>query len=220
MHPWTDRLWFTSDHHFFHKRIQELDHEEEREDREVFLIEKWNKRVKPDDIVYHLGDFSFAGKTKTREIFAQLNGRINVLSNHFHHDTRWLPRQPVKDRYEYAALDWESAYGHPIRIFPPLVALEIPQWHLPLPAKNLGSESPFPLVIMLCHYPIKTWDRRHYGSWHLYGHTHQKVNKVKKHRHSMSVGIQVFNYEPVSFARVFSHMIHCGWYPEWTQYGE
>ena len=215
---WTDRLWFTSDHHFFHKRIQELDDEPKQEDRTAWLIEKWNKRVQPNDIVWHLGDFSFGGKTKTREIFAQLNGRINVLSNHFHHDARWLPKQPsMADWYQYGPLDWKSASGHEIFIYPPLVALEIPQASLPDAIRN--DDTNFPLTIILCHYPFKSWDRRHYGSWHLYGHTHQKTNEFKKHRHSLYVGVQAFYYEPVSFNKISFHMIFRGWHPGWTQYG-
>jgi len=213
----TDKLWFTSDHHVFHKRIQELDDEPEFEDRTAWLIEKWNSRVQPGDLVWHLGDFSFGGKTKTREVFAQLNGRINVLSNHFHHDSRWLPRQPNMDLvYQYGPLDWESASGQQIVIYPPLVAFEIPQEVLPSGIRN--DDPTFPLVIILCHYPFRSWDRRHYGSWHLYGHTHQKSNIVKKHRHSLYVGMQAFDYKPVSFARVSTSMIHRGWYPGWTQY--
>ena len=26
--------------------------------------------------------------------------------------------------------------------------------------------------IILCHYPIAEWNKAHYGSWHVYGHTH------------------------------------------------
>lgn len=30
-------------------------------------------------------------------------------------------------------------------------------------------------VIMLCHYPMLTWDRSHYGSYMLHGHAHGKI---------------------------------------------
>jgi len=29
-----------------------------------------------------------------------------------------------------------------------------------------------PHVTVLCHYPFAEWDRKHYGSWHLHGHSH------------------------------------------------
>lgn len=56
-----DRVWLTSDHHFGHSAIiqfasrpyvtvAEMDND---------LISRWNSVVGPEDIVYHLVDFSF-----------------------------------------------------------------------------------------------------------------------------------------------------------------
>lgn len=33
-----------------------------------------------------------------------------------------------------------------------------------------------PHVIVLCHYPFAEWDRKHHGSWHLHGHSHNAFN--------------------------------------------
>ena len=30
--------------------------------------------------------------------------------------------------------------------------------------------------VVLCHYPIRSWDRSHYNSFHLYGHMHNGLN--------------------------------------------
>lgn len=27
-------------------------------------------------------------------------------------------------------------------------------------------------LAVLCHFPLAVWDRKHYGSWHLHGHSH------------------------------------------------
>lgn len=47
------------------------------------LIDNWNKTVGPTDVVYHLGDFCFAGAAAWYSLLGQLNGRIHlILGNH------------------------------------------------------------------------------------------------------------------------------------------
>ena len=53
-------IFFTSDTHFNHKAIisycsRPFESVEEMNDR---LIDNWNQVVKPNDTVYHLGDFA------------------------------------------------------------------------------------------------------------------------------------------------------------------
>lgn len=31
----------------------------------------------------------------------------------------------------------------------------------------------------MCHYPIMSWDRQRYGSWHLHGHSHGNLSESK-----------------------------------------
>ena len=83
--------WFTSDTHFYHKNIVEFQPETRGgyttcEEMSEKLIENWNKDVKPDDMVYHVGDFCFGGLQRVVETIPRLNGRITlVLGNHDHH---------------------------------------------------------------------------------------------------------------------------------------
>ena len=81
------KYWFTSDTHFNHTNIIKYCNRPfksiEHMNRE--LIRRWNERVKPDDIVYHLGDFCFKEKDgiKAKHWFEQLNGNIILLEgNH------------------------------------------------------------------------------------------------------------------------------------------
>lgn len=34
------------------------------------------------------------------------------------------------------------------------------------------------IYIVLCHYPIASWNRKIHGSWHLYGHTHGRFQNT------------------------------------------
>ena len=47
------------------------------------LIENWNRVVRQDDIVFHLGDFCLGGSHECTKILNRLNGKIYlVLGNH------------------------------------------------------------------------------------------------------------------------------------------
>lgn len=80
--------FFTSDTHFGHKGVidfcerpfLDVDHM----NRE--LVRRWNAVVKTGDVVYHLGDFSFMGAQRTREIVGQLNGIVILVRGN--HDQR------------------------------------------------------------------------------------------------------------------------------------
>ena len=67
-------VWFTSDTHFGHKRIIELAKRpfSSVEQMDGVMIESWNARVRPGDLVYHVGDFAFADHTPYLE---RLNGQ-------------------------------------------------------------------------------------------------------------------------------------------------
>jgi len=78
-------IWFTSDTHFNHKNIIEYCKRPFKNVQQMnkVLIENWNKRVKKNDIIYHLGDFAFGNFEKIKKIREKLNGKIYlILGNH------------------------------------------------------------------------------------------------------------------------------------------
>lgn len=78
-------IWLTSDTHFGHdkdfiysprgfRNVAEMD---------KTLIENWNKVIKPNDTVYHLGDLMLGDNQNGLKCLNQLNGHINIiLGNH------------------------------------------------------------------------------------------------------------------------------------------
>lgn len=77
-------IWFTSDTHFGHARIIELAPRpfSSVDEMDEIMIENWNKLVKPQDFIYHLGDFAFADHTPYLD---RLNGKKTlILGNHDH----------------------------------------------------------------------------------------------------------------------------------------
>ena len=55
--------------------------------------------------------------------------------------------------------------------------------------------------IVLCHWPIRSWHKSHYGTWHLYGHVHGNLPDDITSR-SFDVGVDVHNFFPLSFDEV------------------
>lgn len=43
-------------------------------------------------------------------------------------------------------------------------------------------------MAVVCHYAMRVWNKSHYGSWHLYGHSHASLDEPETMR-SMDVGV-------------------------------
>src|SRR5690606_36562794 len=71
-----NRVWFTSDHHFGHANIIKFCNRPyaDADEMDRALVEKWNDVVGPDDMVFHLGDFTLGGGIVAERYFRQLQG--------------------------------------------------------------------------------------------------------------------------------------------------
>jgi calcineurin-like phosphoesterase family protein len=68
-----------------------------------------------------------------------------------------------------------------------------------------------PLWINLFHYPLATWNRMHYGSWMLHGHTHGGTEPNMHKFDILDVGVDsalmwLGECRPFSFAEVYDIM--------------
>lgn len=82
-----NKIWFSSDHHFWHENILKYCNRPfgSVEEMNEALVNNWNSVVKPDDHVYHLGDFCFGNVEKWNWCLepGRLNGHIHlILGNH------------------------------------------------------------------------------------------------------------------------------------------
>jgi calcineurin-like phosphoesterase family protein len=57
--------------------------------------------------------------------------------------------------------------------------------------------------ITLCHYSMRVWSKSHYGTWHLFGHSHGKLEGVGK---SFDVGVDANQFRPISLDEVVKRM--------------
>jgi calcineurin-like phosphoesterase family protein len=120
---------FTSDLHHEHKRIVEFTNrgvDTTQERHTDWLVKVWNKNVTSGDLVYHLGDFSFAKNYDEIAFFVNaLEGqKIFIKGNH---DKREHLNQLVKDGYIQAWYDYKEIKLQDI----PTVLFHFPiaSWH-------------------------------------------------------------------------------------------
>lgn len=122
-------IWVTSDTHFGHRQIIQYCARpfSSREEMDEKLVENWNKRVKPKDDVYHLGDFCFGSRARCEELLEKLNGKIHLILGN--HDKAIWKTESLRDRFvwvkdlhtlkwagnryilcHYPLLTWEGAH--------------------------------------------------------------------------------------------------------------
>ena len=70
---------------------------------------------------------------------------------------------------------------------------------LPKSAKYIWEKTIEGQVVVVCHYCMRTWKQSHYNSWHLFGHSHGKLQAVGK---SLDVGVDTNNYFPYSWSTI------------------
>ena len=169
-------IWFTSDLHLGHVGIIEHANRPfvDVAEMDETIIANILAVVKPGDMVYCLGDFSFYRLPKTREILQRLRDAragqwVMVLGNH----DSWadkgnldLPSNVIK------VCDY-----HEIRVN--------------------GTK------VVLSHYPFATWNQSHRGSYMLHGHHHgSPVPGDDQQPRRLDVGVDCWRFQPVPFDTV------------------
>lgn len=192
-----DKVFFTADHHFGHENIIKFCERpfDTVEQMDAALIQAWNETVPEDGIVFHLGDFCLGTGNEAKHYFSQLNGQIFIIMLRWHHDRHWFGHSQTM----------LSKQKHVVSYRPPEVVLEVP---------FLGGK--FPHAIHLSHYPLGEWDRKHYGSWHLHGHTHGNYERdnIDIDELCWDVGVDTtLLYKPVPFSWVLTLASESGWKP-------
>lgn len=61
------------------------------------------------------------------------------------------------------------------------------------------QQQPENQLVWLSHYSHRKWPQKHYGVWHLYGHSHGRAEDLDR---STDVGVDAWAYAPVSFTEL------------------
>lgn len=184
--------FYTSDLHFGHSRIVDLSHRPFKDVDEMnhALIQNWNKTVtSADDIVWVLGDLAVEGAWKVGlEAAKQLKGRLRLVTGN--HDRAWVGKSD--------APRFLPEYHEVFEIVTPWAR-----------SKINGTK------VLLSHFPYSGdhTDEDRFEECRLregerpllHGHTHsfQKITHTAKGTPQVHVGVDAWNFKPVSTSQVF-----------------
>lgn len=66
--------------------------------------------------------------------------------------------------------------------------------------------------IILCHFAFRVWNKSHYSSWNAHGHSHGSL-KADPNLLQIDVGVDCWNYTPISFEQMKEYMSKKTWQP-------
>ena len=174
-----DKLWFTSDPHFNHANIIKYCNRPFTNVNEMneLLISNWNSVVKEDDIIVCGGDFSWGSPKDCQNILEQLNGqKVLVIGNH---EKSVMESAKNRDLFTLGLFDILN-----ITVMDEEVSDEFQD-------------------IVVCHYPMITWDKSHRGSWQLFGHVHGMLDDNSAlSPNQFDIGVDSHNFMPISYQEV------------------
>ena len=180
------KIFFTADLHLGHSNIIKYCNRPfaSVEEMDQTIIDRWNARVRPNDVLYCLGDWCLWRGSKPIDVIAAEYrervhcGRIVMLWGN--HDKKGRKNEKFQKLFD-------GIYD--------LLELEL-----------CGQ------LIVLCHYAMRVWNRSHHGSFHLYGHSHGSLPDDPSSR-SLDCGVDCFDFYPVSFDEVVQIMAKKQWQP-------
>lgn len=184
-------IFFSSDHHFGHTNVIKYSNRpfESVHEMNSRLIQYWNETVTAEDTIYYLGDFSMSYKW-VQECAPHLVGNIIFVTGN--HDACFDRHNFKKLRQPGQYLKYFKEVHHDIIL--PLelngILTNVQLCHFPFHA----SEEGYGFNI---RYPDHRPDNR--GQTLLHGHVH---NLWKKKGRCVNVGVDVWNYRPVSLQQI------------------
>lgn len=175
-----NKIWVTSDLHFFHTNIINHCNRPVHTDLSIFpndnilsdyhndwIIERLNAYIGKNDIVYHLGDFAFGRNCSyenIKNIISRLNGKWRFIIGN--HDKENQLINICNDLQTHKVLGLYHEMKHN--------------------GKNL----------IMFHYPIESWNKQRYGSIHLHGHLHNRKTRIEIDNR-INVCFDNNNYNPI-----------------------
>lgn len=160
------RIWFVSDLHFMHAKPFILGPRGYGTLTEAIqdLKQKWTQYISPEDIVFNLGDLIVGAGDKTTDAMYEML----ALPCAHHYFISGNHNAGVQEFYDKALKD--LGFNDDVEVYP-----------LTLPGHNFTYLGDYAEVqidrqrVVLCHYPIASWNGVGKGAFHLHGHCHRNL---------------------------------------------
>jgi len=163
------KIYFTADTHFFHANILKHCPErpyfgtEEDTSHDEWLVDLWNKTIQKKDIVYIVGDFAFGNKERVMKLLGKLYGNKHLIIGNHDASSNKLPNY-FESMQQIKELNFKTS------VYPFL-------------------EKEFSVI--LCHYPLVSWNRKSYGACMVHGHCHGRIDEYNRKTGDLRVDVGI-----------------------------
>lgn len=180
--------YFTSDTHFGHTNIIKYCNRPFADAGEMdrHIVATWNATVKPEDVVYHMGDVAFASPDRIKHIVTNLNGyKILILGNHdrkAHKMTEYGFQETHQSLQILLGDGIQTNLSHY-----PYRGTDDPYHKTKFDNKNIKDDG----RLLLCGHVHDSW----------------KTRPGQFKNHMVNVGMDMWNFKPVSEDEVLAYLI-------------
>jgi calcineurin-like phosphoesterase family protein len=161
------------------------------------IIKQWNTFIGINDIAFHLGDIIFGDPdgTKLLNLYDRLNfKRLYCLFGNHTSGERTIMKTLMGD----IGLNDQECYPQQLDLNSEKSVVYLGNY------AEIKIDHQF---IVLCHYPLASWNKQASGSWMINGHTHNNIPDT--HMKRIDVGWD-FKKRPVDFKEMCSLMKNRG----------
>lgn len=181
-------VWFTSDWHFHHDRILEFHPKRKEifgstvEEATEKMIKLWNTVVNKNDIVYILGDMCLGTVEQKMKLLIRLNGnKVLILGNH------------------------DKIPDHLRCYFNHIITIKTIRFK-----KSVYNFLYRDLEVIMCHFPLLSWEHKEKKSIMLHGHCHGTIDQINKESKELRVDVgidsEISTYNLVSLEKIARYM--------------
>lgn len=159
------KVWFIADLHFKHEKILKFSNREYLgetiQEHDERLIQMWNTCVSKHDTIYILGDICFGNIEDTKKLLQRLNGnKILIKGNHD------KVSDELRGYYNQMTLIKKMKFKKEVYSF-------------------LSED----FEVVMCHFPILSWEGKQKGAVMIHGHCHGRIDDYNTESKELRVDV-------------------------------